>query len=143
MRRPRAGSINPLHRVNDIKDHKVLCHTESRGMSTGSRAWSRVASYPSVLWLPCSALLIAILAAGIAWASQTQYPFQETKRARECHCMLGDSCWPSTAAWDQLNGSVGGRLIATQPIGSSCHDPTYNAEKCEYLRKHWTTSSLQ
>ncbi|KAL4808590.1 hypothetical protein BDV18DRAFT_150977 [Aspergillus unguis] len=55
----------------------------------------------------------------------------------DCHCLPGDSCWPSTSQWDALNSTVNGRLIATVPIGSPCHDPTYDATACEALQNDW------
>ena len=57
--------------------------------------------------------------------------------ANECRCFPGDSCWPPPASWASLNSSVGGRLIATIPLGSPCHDPNYNAAVCESLRENW------
>ncbi|KAE8381725.1 hypothetical protein BDV26DRAFT_254962 [Aspergillus bertholletiae] len=56
-----------------------------------------------------------------------------------CHCLPGDSCWPSTSAWASLNTTVGGRLVATVPIGSPCHDPNYDAAACAALQSDWTT----
>ncbi|PCG96567.1 FAD-binding, type 2 [Penicillium occitanis (nom. inval.)] len=55
----------------------------------------------------------------------------------ECRCMPTDSCWPSASSWAALNSTVGGRLIATVPIGSPCHDPTYDATACAALRNAW------
>ncbi|KAJ5180962.1 hypothetical protein N7492_004172 [Penicillium capsulatum] len=55
-----------------------------------------------------------------------------------CHCLPGDHCWPSSSAWNSLNSTVGGRLVATVPIGSPCHDPTYDAESCSAVRSNWT-----
>lgn len=60
-----------------------------------------------------------------------------------CHCLPGDSCWPSVSAWDSLNGTVGGRLIATVPIGSPCHAPTYDAKLCSTVRSNWTHPAAQ
>ncbi|KAL4757739.1 putative isoamyl alcohol oxidase [Aspergillus foveolatus] len=54
-----------------------------------------------------------------------------------CHCLPGDACWPSAAKWNALNSTVGGRLIATVPIGSVCHEPTYDAEACAQLQEDW------
>ncbi|RFU29540.1 hypothetical protein B7463_g6798, partial [Scytalidium lignicola] len=51
-----------------------------------------------------------------------------------CKCMPGDECWPSPIAWSILNATVGGRLIATTPIGTPCHDPNYDAAECAYLQ---------
>ncbi|KAF5865579.1 hypothetical protein ETB97_003423 [Aspergillus alliaceus] len=55
-----------------------------------------------------------------------------------CHCLPGDSCWPSASSWESLNSTVGGRLVATVPIGSPCHDPTYDAAACAALKSNWT-----
>ncbi|KAI3547335.1 FAD binding domain-containing protein [Colletotrichum abscissum] len=57
---------------------------------------------------------------------------------QQCHCLPGDSCWPSVSAWNLLNATVGGRLVATKPIGSPCHDPTYDAAACAALQSSWT-----
>ena len=57
--------------------------------------------------------------------------------ANTCRCFPGDACWPSLASWNSLNSSVGGRLIATVPLGSPCHDPNYNATECITLRDNW------
>ncbi|KAH8820658.1 hypothetical protein F5884DRAFT_57366 [Xylogone sp. PMI_703] len=51
-----------------------------------------------------------------------------------CKCMPGDECWPSPIAWNILNATVGGRLIATVPIGTPCHDPHYDAAECAYFQ---------
>lgn len=51
-----------------------------------------------------------------------------------CRCMPGDLCWPDEDTWMGLNKSVGGRLIATIPLGSPCHDPTYDAQACRDLQ---------
>ncbi|GAB1197827.1 hypothetical protein APSETT444_007130 [Aspergillus pseudonomiae] len=57
----------------------------------------------------------------------------------DCHCLPGDSCWPSSSSWESLNTTVGGRLVATVPIGSPCHDPNYDAAACAALKSDWTT----
>ncbi|KAG8670554.1 hypothetical protein FPOAC2_09917 [Fusarium poae] len=59
-----------------------------------------------------------------------------------CKCFPGDSCWPSDAEWSRLNNTVGGRLVATLPLGSPCHDPNYNAEECKNLQNEWHYSSI-
>ncbi|WYZ35899.1 hypothetical protein EsH8_X_000546 [Colletotrichum jinshuiense] len=60
----------------------------------------------------------------------------------DCKCFPGDSCWPATAQWDALNTTVGGNLIATVPLGSPCHDPTYDAATCATLQSEWQSSDL-
>ncbi|KAL3473682.1 hypothetical protein BJX99DRAFT_233117 [Aspergillus californicus] len=57
--------------------------------------------------------------------------------AGDCHCLPGDSCWPSAKKWDALNSTVDGRLIATVPLGSPCHAPTYDATACAELQDAW------
>ncbi|KAG0160614.1 hypothetical protein PDIDSM_8144 [Penicillium digitatum] len=59
--------------------------------------------------------------------------------ALDCHCLPSDSCWPAPSVWASLNGTVGGRLVATIPIGSPCHEPNYDAVACAVLKKSWTT----
>lgn len=54
-----------------------------------------------------------------------------------CRCFPGDACWPSQAIWQNLNGSVQGRLVATVPLGAPCHDPVYNAKICQSLQSNW------
>lgn len=60
-----------------------------------------------------------------------------------CRCLPGDACWPATSSWDSLNSTVGGKLIATVPIGSVCHDPTYNETACTALRDNWVLPQTQ
>ncbi|KAL4963956.1 putative isoamyl alcohol oxidase [Aspergillus stella-maris] len=55
----------------------------------------------------------------------------------DCHCLPGDSCWPSVDQWNELNSTVGGRLIATVPVGHPCHEPTYDATACTELQDNW------
>ncbi|KAK6074152.1 FAD binding domain-containing protein [Seiridium cupressi] len=54
-----------------------------------------------------------------------------------CKCFPGDACWPTQSDWDQFNSTVAGRLIATVPLGSPCHDPIYDAELCAALQSQW------
>jgi hypothetical protein len=80
------------------------------------------------VWTVATALLLA----GSAAAS-----------AKDCHCLPGDKCWPSAEKWDALNSTVGGRLIATVPVGSPCHDPTYDAAACKELQTDWNFPQTQ
>ncbi|CAG9949908.1 unnamed protein product [Clonostachys rosea f. rosea IK726] len=62
----------------------------------------------------------------------------EEDKSTKCRCFPGDACWPTQEEWNALNQSVGGRLVATVPIGSVCHgSTTYNAEKCANLKAAW------
>ncbi|KAG9256537.1 FAD binding domain-containing protein [Emericellopsis atlantica] len=62
--------------------------------------------------------------------------------AQDCKCLPGDSCWPSISQWEALNSTVGGRLVATVPLGSPCHDPDYDSEKCDYLQSQWQYAGI-
>ncbi|KIJ49487.1 hypothetical protein M422DRAFT_160609 [Sphaerobolus stellatus SS14] len=64
------------------------------------------------------------------------------KAAELCRSLPSDPTWPSNSTWSAFNASVDGRLIRTVPIGSPCHNPTFNAEKCEYIRDHWRETAL-
>ncbi|RFU34023.1 hypothetical protein B7463_g2267, partial [Scytalidium lignicola] len=44
--------------------------------------------------------------------------------------------------WDQLNSTIGGRLIQTVPLGSPCHDPFYDEAECDSLRQEWNFPTL-
>ncbi|KAJ4012637.1 hypothetical protein NW752_008350 [Fusarium irregulare] len=59
-----------------------------------------------------------------------------------CKCFPGDDCWPAEDDWKSLNTTVGGRLVATVPLGSPCHDPNYDAEECKRLQSEWLYSSI-
>ncbi|KAL0940341.1 isoamyl alcohol [Colletotrichum truncatum] len=80
----------------------------------------------------------------IATAALAAAPFAAAaavlhKRADDsCRCLPGDACWPSTDSWNTLNTTVDGKLIATVPIGSVCHDPNYDEAACTALRAAWT-----
>ncbi|KAK1981821.1 FAD binding domain-containing protein [Colletotrichum cereale] len=62
--------------------------------------------------------------------------------ADDCKCFPGDSCWPVTEQWNALNTTVGGNLIATVPLGSPCHDPTYDAATCASLQNQWQFTEI-
>ncbi|RYP90243.1 hypothetical protein DL770_003612 [Monosporascus sp. CRB-9-2] len=63
-----------------------------------------------------------------------------------CRCFPGDACWPSSAAWDSFNRTVGGKLIATVPIASPCHDAfpgvSFDAELCVQIQANWARPEL-
>jgi hypothetical protein len=62
---------------------------------------------------------------------------------QNCLCLPGDACWPSQDTWSNLNSTVGGKLVATVPIGSPCHDPTYDADACSKLQQDWLNPLIQ
>ncbi|KAK2061109.1 FAD binding domain-containing protein [Colletotrichum caudatum] len=60
----------------------------------------------------------------------------------ECKYLPGDAGWPSADAWARLNETVGGRLVATVPLGSPCHGAAYNATECARLQDAWLFSEV-
>jgi hypothetical protein len=66
-----------------------------------------------------------------------------SRSSSECRYLPGDSVWPSIPVWSQLNSTVQGRLIATVPLGSPCHNPTYNEIECAILSANWALPQHQ
>ncbi|KAK7978485.1 FAD binding domain-containing protein [Apiospora saccharicola] len=86
---------------------------------------------------PNTLLLAAWQSAALVAAAATPYIPRSADAAPGCYCMPGDACWPSADTWSTLNSTVSGRLVATVPIGSPCHDPTYDADACAALQSGW------
>ncbi|KAF7950063.1 hypothetical protein EAE96_007364 [Botrytis aclada] len=63
-------------------------------------------------------------------------------RNKSCRYLPDDLQWPSVQGWNELNGTVGGRLIKTIPLGSPCHDPTYDGNACAYLQDSWDVPQI-
>ena len=61
---------------------------------------------------------------------------------RECKAVPGTTSWPSTSAWDALNTTLSGNLIAPTPPGASCHpdQPSYNNATCTIVADLWSKS---
>ncbi|KXJ86051.1 FAD binding domain-containing protein [Microdochium bolleyi] len=55
----------------------------------------------------------------------------------QCLCLPGEPCWPAPATWSAFNGTVGGALVETVPIGNPCHDPNYDEAACTALQQKW------
>lgn len=70
--------------------------------------------------LTTSSLLLAL---GLASRSQAAAPY----------CLPGDACFPSTEVLNELNSTIGGRLIKSQPYAAACYEATYNAEECKAI----------
>ncbi len=84
------------------------------------------------------------LAAGTAFLALAYGATNITdSHGKACRCFPGDACWPSPTAWSALNTTVGGRLIATVPIGTPCHGSTYNAAACLALQNNWDEPQTQ
>lgn len=62
--------------------------------------------------------------------------------AAQCKAVPGTTSWPSASAWDALNTTLSGNLIAPTPPGAVCHpdQPSYNNVTCAVVAELWTTS---
>ncbi|TFK32904.1 FAD binding domain protein [Crucibulum laeve] len=54
-----------------------------------------------------------------------------------CKVLPVDANWPSIDEWNRLNASLEGNLIRTAPIGSPCHNPTFDQVQCDVVRNNW------
>ena len=87
--------------------------------------------------------LLTLLAAFVAYLFQgiaSPYLYGAPAEQARCRCFPGDECWPSKAQWNDFNLTLQGKLIATNPIASVCHNSqfgAYDAEACNHLRSIW------
>lgn len=91
-----------------------------------------------------SLTVLAAVLLGTPGASASQLPSKSSQSL--CRCYPDDSCWPSSAQWSSFNASLGGKLVATVPIASPCHNTfpgvSYNAEACAAIQAGWTDPTL-
>ncbi|TVY84927.1 FAD-linked oxidoreductase ZEB1 [Lachnellula suecica] len=90
-------------------------------------------------FLQCS-LVLSFMYSGVLAAPSLFGGHAARASSSSCRCFPGDSCWPSNTEWSEFNTTLGGKLIATVPIGSVCHhDPfaAYDAEACSSLQAAW------
>jgi hypothetical protein len=88
-----------------------------------------------------SSILLALVSAAYASPALNTGPF--LPRQPTCRKLPQDKDWPSQGTWSLLNSTVGGRLIATVPLASPCHNPNYDAAKCDALRQGWVYPQTQ
>ena len=93
--------------------------------------------------LPLVGVLVLALLHLLSGTSATATPHYARSKDNSCKCMPGDACWPSIEDWNALNSSIGGKLVATVPIGSPCHDPTYVEAECLSLQQQWFMPEIQ
>jgi hypothetical protein len=87
-------------------------------------------------------LFSAILANGKP-APASPPPPPSPPSASGCKTFPGDKAWPLQPDWDAFNKTVGGRLIATVPLGTPCHGSAFNNATCESLKSQWQTEQIQ
>lgn len=83
-----------------------------------------------MLYLVGVATLLALLPTTSCTAISTGKP--------ACRYLPGDAGWPTQAVWDQLNQTVGGRLIRGVPLGQPCHGPELDPQECSQIQEQWT-----
>ncbi|KAL0569699.1 hypothetical protein V5O48_012259, partial [Marasmius crinis-equi] len=54
-----------------------------------------------------------------------------------CRTFPTDDSWPATDVWDAFNRSIDGRLVKTIPVGTPCHDPNFDEQKCSIVQESW------
>ncbi|KAF2848176.1 FAD-binding domain-containing protein [Plenodomus tracheiphilus IPT5] len=59
-----------------------------------------------------------------------------------CKVFPGDAKWPSQPEWDAFNQTVGGRLVATVPLGAPCHGSSFDNATCAALKSEWQTEKI-
>ncbi|KAK1634840.1 FAD-dependent monooxygenase [Colletotrichum phormii] len=61
-----------------------------------------------------------------------------------CKTTPHDTTWPTDSDWTDLNQSVGGALIQTRPVASSCYDgnPFLSALTCDAVDDGWFSSAF-
>lgn len=106
---------------------------------TGARLSRRRGPAVPLVTMQPSSLLLLLASAAAASPTSISLP----SRAQTCRKLPQDKDWPSQAIWNGLNATVGGRLIATTPLASPCHDPNYDASKCDALRAGWVYPQTQ
>jgi hypothetical protein len=63
---------------------------------------------------------------------------------KECRVIPGDNDWPSDAEWAQFNKTLGGVLLKPIPLAAPCYEgPSYDAARCDQLKKTWSNIGMQ
>ncbi|OLN86654.1 putative FAD-linked oxidoreductase-like protein 8 [Colletotrichum chlorophyti] len=59
-----------------------------------------------------------------------------------CKLTPFDAAWPSESDWSALNTTIGGALIKTRPVASSCYpgNPFGSTQACEVVQEDWNFS---
>lgn len=86
-------------------------------------------------------LFFILLAATLVTAFPSTGPQSESPWCKPTYDSPG---WPSLNAWQQLNESVSGRLIAPTPPGAACHIwfAEYDNATCNLVASQWSNTSF-
>ncbi|CAD0109485.1 unnamed protein product [Aureobasidium uvarum] len=55
-----------------------------------------------------------------------------------CRVLPGDAAWPKQKAWDELNQTVGGRLIRGTLLAQPCYTPNLDTSTSTTIQDDWT-----
>ncbi|KZL80828.1 fad-dependent monooxygenase [Colletotrichum incanum] len=61
-----------------------------------------------------------------------------------CKTTPFDATWPNTEEWNAFNQSLGGALLKTQPVASSCYEnnPFNSTLSCDEVDENWSSSAF-
>ena len=95
-------------------------------------------SFRTLVYVPIMKSFVPIQA--LFWPLATAAVIRQV--ADDCKVLPGDPGWPSADVWDNFNQTIGGKLIATVPLGAICHPggfgtAVHDVEACETLRSEW------
>lgn len=84
------------------------------------------------MWNPANLLALALLFENGVVAAQN------------CKTTPLDSGWPSDAEWAALNKTIGGALLRTTPVASSCWpgNPFNSPYSCEAVKGNWSSGTF-
>ncbi|XP_002961034.2 uncharacterized FAD-linked oxidoreductase ARB_02478 [Selaginella moellendorffii] len=80
----------------------------------------------------CGGVLLVVLTVLLASSMRAR------PTAFSCKCLPSDDCWPDSSAWQALNASIDGQLVASKPPAWPCHEPEYNALQCLEVTQKWS-----
>ena len=85
-----------------------------------------------------------VLAAILSAASLTARAAANVQEDHEhpCRYLPGDAGWPTDKDWQDLNRTIGGRLIRGSPLAKSCYEPNLNASTCGQVREGWVNTQI-
>ena len=87
-------------------------------------------------------MLLSLVSVAVLFVFISQAAVLETT-ASGCRLLPSDAQWPSVSTWKRLNDTIQGRLVATIPLASPCHDTNFNAGLCTDLEQEWPFAQTQ
>lgn len=132
----RAGSSDAKYIYQD----SFLSFSTTNYPTSNSSFTFILSKMPSSLKMSFAALqLLSLFSTTLAINTRHSNPTSSSS----CRTMPGDASWPNSQAWAKLNSTINGRLIATVPLASVCHDPNYDEAACAALAATWSLPQTQ